>query len=558
MKIKRREILKHTKKYILKAKKEIVFLSVASLIAIPTAFISPYFVKYFIDNILYAGEISAFAVVVAGMFFAYGVRFITDLISLYCSNKILNRFRYYLRRDIWKNFFRMSVGEFEAKQTGDLKMRIYDDVESLGNFINDQVVSYIYNVLIVIVSLVASFYINYKLTLYGLIIIPVVFLTNTFIGRGVKKVNEEIRAVNEGYYTFEHNALQYWKEIKTHNSQASFINRFKEYRKMLAKLGYKQIRYWLYTEVFNELKTNFLTQALIFIIGASLVFTGKMTLGTLVMLSAFFGLAVTSLDEISGKNILLKTNRPYYKRIIEVLNYPVDLSGGKTKKAFAFNDCIEFKNVSFKYPGTRNTVLDNFNLKINKNDKAAVTGQSGIGKSTLIKLILNCYPADEGEITYDQINVNDINKKDLYRNIGVVMQDAYLFNDTIKANLLMANKYAHDEEINTACKAASIYDFIMSLPQGFETMIGERGVKLSGGQKQRLLIAQALLKKPEMIVLDEATSHVDKHSEKKIYRSLTDLNEEITIIAVAHNLSGEMRENRKVILKNNENEKIYE
>ena len=519
-----------------------MILVTANLLAIPTAFISPYVIKIFIDNFLYGIKADVFLKVIFGLISAYAARFVLDLIILACSNKILNRFTYVLRHDIWKKYFKLSHSEFEKKDVGDLKMRLIDDVDNLGNFLNSQIVEYIFNIFLAAFVFVMLIRTSYKLTLTCITIIPVVFMINHFIGKGMRKINEKIRAVNKEYYTFEHNALQFWKEIKAHNAEHGFIKKFKEYREILAKLGYTQIRYWFYNEIFYDIKTNYISKILIFIAGARYIFNWEITMGTLVMISGLFDILFIALDAVNTKRVELKINLPYYQRIFETLDF--DEENDFAKSQIVLDGNIMLKNVSFQYENGVDDVLRNVNLEINKGDYTAIIGKSGCGKTTLIKLMLGLYPVDTGVVRFDGTDVSTISKKSLYSQIGAVMQDSYLFNISIRDNLLLANQYATEEDLNSVCDRVNILDFVLGCPDGFDTIIGEKGIKLSGGQKQRLAIARALLKNPNLIIFDEATSSLDKISEDIINQSINQIAEDTTVIVISHKPSAILKAKR--------------
>lgn len=231
-----------------------------------------------------------------------------------------------------------------------------------------------------------------------------------------------------------------------------------------------------------------------------------------------------------------------------------------TKFNFEINPCqsnliketlqgnIEFNKVTFNYRSSDTEVLKNINLKINPGEKVAVVGRSSSGKTTLIKLMLGLYEPTEGNILIDNKIIKDISPLDLHKNIGVVMQDNFLFNMTIKENLLLAKPSATDDEIKEACKMAYIDEFIETLPQGYMTLIGEKGIKLSGGQKQRLSIAKVMLSAPNIIVFDEATSALDHESEKFIHMVIENISKGRTIIIIAHRLSSILSADKIVVL----------
>jgi ABC-type bacteriocin/lantibiotic exporter with double-glycine peptidase domain len=416
MKIKRVDVLKKTYKFIFNSKGSVILLIISSLLVIPVSLISPYLFSILIDKVMLGRQIDQLKIVVLGLLMVFVIRLILDFINLYCSNRILNKFTYSIRQKIWNKYLHISYNEYEKKDTGDLKMRLFDDVDCLGNFLKDQVVDYITNILLVAVNLIVVMYINYKLALLSLIIIPFVFLINHFIGSGTKKVNEEIRVVNENYYTFEHNTFQFWKEIKAQNVENEFIGKFKNYRTVLAKLGMRWIRFWVYGEIFSDFKANYLTQVFIYILGAFFILSGQLTVGILIAFSQYYAALFTSLDTINQKNVSLKVNTPYYKRIFETLSLEVEDDKEKIKPNLDGN--IQVSDVSFKYEQSVSNVLGDINLKIQKGDYVAVVGKSGCGKTTLIKLLLNMYKPQNGYIKIDDFNVTNILKKHLYKNIG--------------------------------------------------------------------------------------------------------------------------------------------
>ena len=546
---KRLYVLKNIRKYTSTVKGSIVGLILISLMSIPISLISPKFFQILIDDVMREGQEDRFFVVAIGLMGVYMIRLFVDGMSLVLGNRILNKFTYAIRNDVFTKFCRAPFSLIERKNAGELKMRLMDDVDSLGNFIREQVVNYISNFVMLIGTLYLSFRISVNMTLYCIAIVPIVFLINYFIGVGTKKVNEEIRVVNSEYYTSTHNSLQYWREIKVQNSERTFIERFRTYRDILAKLGIRSIRYWAYSEVFNDFKSNYLTKVFVYIVGAFLVMKEEISVGVLIMFSEYFAMLFSALDGLNSKRVALKTNSPYYERIFETFSFPEEATN-KTDIC-NLNDSICIQNLSFSYVSGL-PVLKNLNLEIKKGDYVAIVGKTGCGKSTLVKILMNLYQADSGEITYDGININQISNKSLFNLIGVVMQDSFLFNMSIRENLLLADESATEVELVAACKKANIYDFIMSLPNEFDTVIGERGVELSGGQKQRISIAAALLRKPRVLIFDEATSSLDKPSEDVINDAINGISNDITVIIITHKPATALRAKKVVVMENGE------
>lgn len=540
-------VLKNIKKYTAMVKGSIAGLIVVSLMSIPISLISPKFFQILVDEVMWGRKTESFSIVAIGLLSVYLLRFVCDGVSLYLSNRVLNIFTFNMRKDIFDKYNKVPYSFFEKKEVGELKMRLMDDVDSLGNFIKEQVVNYVSGILVIITTLYMAFRISVTMTLCCLLIIPFIFLINYFIGVGTKKVNEEIRTVNSKYYTSTHNTLQFWREIKAQNSESTFIERFKGYRDILAKLGFKSIRYWAYSEVFNDFKSNYLTKVFVYIIGAFFVMKQEVSVGVLIMFSEYFAMLFTAFDGLNSKRVALRTNAPYYERIFETFSFPEE-DMDKTKVC-DLKTGITIKDLSFSYTQEK-SVLKHLELQINKGDYLAIVGKTGCGKTTLIKLIMGLYEVNEGEILYDGVNIGQISKHSLYNIIGMVMQDNFLFNMTIRENLLLANENATDEEMTDACKRANIYDFIIGLTNGFETEIGERGVKLSGGQKQRISIAAALLRKPKIIIFDEATSSLDKPSEDVINDAINEIAKDMTVIVITHKPATALRAKKIIVMEN--------
>ena len=226
------------------------------------------------------------------------------------------------------------------------------------------------------------------------------------------------------------------------------------------------------------------------------------------------------------------------KRIFSVIDQQVDINDNNHKEKLNLKKAeIEFENVSFKYPTTKERAIKNINFKVKGGTMAAFVGQSGAGKSTIISLIPRFYDSQSGKILIDGQNIYDVNLFSLRKNISLVSQDVILFDDTVRSNILYANPNATEDQIYDACKLAAAEEFIIKLPNGYDTKIGENGVKLSGGQKQRISIARAILKNSPIILLDEATSALDTESEKKVQVAIRKLTENRTTLVIAHRLS---------------------
>ncbi|PWL98743.1 MAG: hypothetical protein DBY04_03595 [Clostridiales bacterium] len=539
-------VLKNIKGYIYHVRWAVIGLIVLNLISIPISLISPKIFQILVDEVMYKRDSQKFWIVVVGMLGAFLIRTIIDGLSLKMNNCIHNSFVFRLRKDVFAKYRGSPFSFIEKKDVGELKMRMIDDVDALGDFVGEQVVNYLYGILLLTFTVITSIAISWRMTVLCILVLPIVFIVDTLIGNGTKQINMEIRSVNSRYYTSTHNSLQFWREIKVQNSEEVFIKRFRGFQEILATLGLKSIRFWAYKEVFNDFKSNYLTKVLVYMIGAFFVAKQEISVGTLIMFSEYFSMLFSSMESVNAKRIALKTNSPYYERVFETFSFPEESKGLVSMKKL--NDCIRFDDVCFSYVNGQ-SVLKHVDLQINKGDYIAIVGKTGCGKTTLAKLLLGLYEKETGTIFFDDEDITNISTENMSDLIGVVMQDNYLFNMSIRENLLIANEDATEKDMIDACRMANIYDFITEQPNGFETVIGERGVKLSGGQKQRLSIAAALLRHPQIIVFDEATSALDKQSEDIINDSINKIFENLTVIVIAHKPATVLRAKKIIVMK---------
>lgn len=460
------------------------------------------------------------------------------------------------REKILHNYLYMPMQEFKRYDAGNLKMRIMDDVDKLGNFIKEQIIDYACGIIMMLALVCLCLLINARMFLCCVGFIPLVLLVDIWIAKGTAKINEKMRVVNGEYYTFEHDSIQFWKEIKMQCAQKRFIEKFKIYRRKLAKLGMVFIRYWLYREIYNDFKANYLNKVLIYIVGAFFVIDGQLSVGNLILFGEYFGILFNEVNQFYNKEVTLKANQPFYRRFYETLQFRPEDEKTKAKPEPLFP--IVFEHVSFHYD-TGPEIFTDLNLAIEEKEWVALTGASGIGKTTLIRLILGVCSPQAGQITYAGRPANQVNKLELMKKIGLVMQDSLLFNTSIRENLLLANEKATDTQLQKACELADIDAFIEQLPDGFDTVIGEKGVKLSGGQRQRVLLARAFLRDPEFFVFDEATSALDGISEQKIHTSIRNMRSVKTILMVAHRPETAMHADRILtVADKNIKEKKYE
>lgn len=419
---------------------------------------------------------------------------------------------------------------------GDLKIRVDDDVNRIPSIITDQIIEYFMSCIFSIIYIIIIFILSWKMALISILLVPMTLIIGQYVGKGQKLINEKLWNNQSCYNSWILDTINNWKEVKALGIERNQVNKFKNFVDEECKYNVRWMLYFTLNVVFRRFKNNFIMNIFLYFIGGILIIQGEQTIGKVLMFMTYYNYLFTNVDKINDYNISLRAMRPSLDRVFSLISSNTN-SENKALKDYSLNGNISFEGIIFSYDSENGSILDNFNLSIRAGEKVALVGNSGIGKTTIIKMLLGLCKPQSGKITIDGYNIEEINPSSLHKNIGVVMQDGILFNLSIKENLLLANPKATDDEIVDACKKAAIYDFIENLPEKYETIIGERGVKLSGGQKQRIAIARVFLSMPNIIVFDEATSSLDKDTENIIYESINLLPKDRTILIITHNIS---------------------
>lgn len=542
-------VLKNLRKYVLMVKGWVIALVCINILSVIIALMPPACFQLFIDNVLCSRETDTFWIVVIGLLGAFILRKICSGISLLAGNHIKNSFSCNLRQDILSRYLHAPYSYISKKEPAELKMTMIDDVELLESFIQDQVASHLSSVLMLAVTLTMCLCVSTSMTLCCLLIIAMVFVLDNFVSVKTRNVNDEMRSKQSKYYSSTYSTLQCWREIKIHNAEKCFVDRFNQYKATLSALGYKSIRCWAMREVLSDFKANYLTKMLVYLLGAVFVVQGELSVGTLILFSQYVSYLFLSIDGINKQNVELLANAPYFERIFEVFTYPEDpgakhlLSSSKLHIKVEDLTCAYDRDVP---------VLQDVNFEVTNNEIVALVGKTGCGKTTLIKILLGLIDSFDGHVIYNGVDIRQINKQSLLAMIGVVMQDPFLFDTSVRENLLMANNEAAEADIIDACKKANIHDEIQTLPQGYDTKLGENASLLSGGQRQRLAIAAALLKKPKLLILDEATSALDNASQDVIWDAIDKLSQDAAVILITHKPALAQRANQIIDLSTDE------
>lgn len=444
-----------------------------------------------------------------------------------------------MRRDLFDKYQRLPFSYFDDHKTGDLLSRLTGDLQNVSELAHHGPENLFLAILMFVGAFVILLNINVTLTLIMFAIIPFIILFTVLTRRSMfdamKNSRKEMSNVNS---TLE-NSITGIRETKAYVAHHHEKCKFDATNTLFAKYRSQSVKWiGIYSSVM-ELLTDVLYLAIIFIGGVFMI-KGKLNAADFTAFLLYINMFINPIHRFVTLFEQLQEGMSGFSRFYEIMVTPDEEDNGKIEIEDIHGD-VEFENVTFSYsPDDGNTdksVITNLSLKLKAGDTVALVGPSGGGKSTICNLIPRFYNAQSGKIRIDGIDVMDITLDSLRRNIGMVSQNVFLFDGTVRDNIAYARPDASDEEIVEAARRANIHDFILTLDNGYDTEVGERGVKLSGGQRQRISIARVFLKNPKLLILDEATSALDNVTEMQIQSSLEELSRGRTVIVVAHRLS---------------------
>lgn len=518
-------------------KKFYLLCFVLSLLGLMLSFVQPIFYKIFIDNVILSKELSKLVYVVIGYLSVFAINTIIGYIKYYSNNRLVNRVTFKIKLSFWNRLFKENFSSYETQSIGDTKMRIDDDINCIKSFFDAQTIGYTINYMTLIFSLLFMIIIKWQLALFSITLIPITFLLDHIISKKEWKMNDKIRENDQEQSSWLHATIQGWREVKALNLQKYEEKRLIKFTHIFSKYYIRSNNYNV-TRIFvlPKIKDEFLMQFSLYFIGGLLIIGGEITIGTLLIFVQYCNMFTNAVRAVSLTDADLQSERAASDRLIsgiEKINIRI------SNKGITPNDSntIDFKDVSFIYPQGERYIFENFNLHITTGERIAITGKSGCGKTTLLKLLTGIIQPTQGRILFSGVDMRDIDLSEMHKRIGFVMQENMLFNVSIRENLLYGKSNVTDDDLREACQKACIYDFIQSLPEKYETIIGEKGIKLSGGQKQRIVLARLFLRQVDIFIFDEATSALDQYSESIIHDVIKNIGQDKTIIIVAHRKS---------------------
>ncbi|HDP2926274.1 TPA: SAV1866 family putative multidrug efflux ABC transporter [Staphylococcus aureus] len=474
------------------------------------------------------------------------IEFIRQYLAQWTSNKIL----YDIRKKLYNHLQALSERFYANNQVGQVISRVINDVEQTKDFILTGLMNIWLDCITIIIALSIMFFLDVKLTLAALFIFPFYILTvYVFFGRLRKLTRERSQALAE-VQGFLHERVQGISVVKSFAIEDNEAKNFDKKNTNFLTRALKHTRWNAYSFAAINTVTD-IGPIIVIGVGAYLAISGSITVGTLAAFVGYLELLFGPLRRLVASFTTLTQSFASMDRVFQLIDEDYDIKNGVGAQPIEIKQGrIDIDYVSFQYNDNEAPILKDINLSIEKGETVAFVGMSGGGKSTLINLIPRFYDVTSGQILIDGHNIKDFLTGSLRNQIGLVQQDNILFSDTVKENILLGRPTATDEEVVEAAKMANAHDFIMNLPQGYDTEVGERGVKLSGGQKQRLSIARIFLNNPPILILDEATSALDLESESIIQEALDVLSKDRTTLIVAHRLSTITHADKIVVIEN--------
>ncbi len=484
--------------------------------------------------------------------FAIIIAFASKGISLYLAKVIMIEVGQEIKKDVQKDMItsliKADTSIIDEKHSGKFVSNLTFDTTLIVNLVSTALLSLFKDSLTLVFLLCVMFYQNWKLSLIAMIMIPLASLAAKSLGKRITKVTTETQIKSEELTKHLMEIFKNHKLIKIFQTENFEINRMDTFLKSFLKKGKKIAIVFVRASPIMEILTGIMIALLIYFSG-KLIINGELEINNFFSFLAAMMLAYQPVRALATLNLSINTGLSAAKRILPIIDTENKIVEKENNIEFKINKGeIKFENCSFKYNKSENLVLDSLNISLAGGKMTALVGYTGAGKSSILNLIPRFYDCDEGDIKIDNQSIYSIKIKDLRKNISLVTQDVTLFDDTIKNNILYANPNATEEELIEVVKKSSVNEFVEKLPEKFDTVIGENGIRLSGGEKQRISIARAMLKKSPIILLDEATSSLDAETESKIQNAMEILTKNKTTLVIAHRLSTILNANKIFVI----------
>ena len=484
------------------------------------------------------------------IFFLFLINSITSFIYTYINNFLQNKIISDIKKITYSKIIGMELENFNNATIGKYISFLEGDTASISSFYVSAINSFLTCVIAIAMSGYFIFKISIRLSLVGIIAIPIMFMINIYFGKTIKKIQEMAREISDRYANNIQESLRGLKEIKGLSIESIVKNRNSQNLDDLYRTNLKKSTISSVGGLTQNL-SGFLMQILIYYWGCVMIGARSLSVGHFTAFNSYINQFISSLQKISNINVSFQTTLVSIDRYEEIISNcrQEELS---RKKYGELNGNIEVKELFFSYEDKKN-VFNGLNINITSNELVAIVGANGSGKTTFMNLLMGFYKPKSGEILFDNLNSLEMDLVTLRENITYVQQYPFLFNDTVKNNLLAVKENATEDELVKVCKDVCLYDTIIKMPKGFDTVIGDGGTKLSGGQRQLLSIARGLLRNTKIFLLDEITSNIDGLTERNIVQTVFRLSQNHTVIMATHRATTIMQMPRIIVICDGKN-----
>lgn len=549
-------VMKRYIQFVKPYKKQIFVTVLIGIVKFSIPLALPLLLKYVVDDIIQGGgtasdKTTSLFTIMAIMFALFlilrpPVEYYRQYFAQWTASKVL----YDIRAKLFDHIQKLSLRFYANTRTGEVISRVINDVEQTKDFVITGLMNIWLDMLTILIVISIMLTLDIKLTLISIVLFPLYGISvKYFYGRLRKLTRERSQALAQvqGHL---HERIQGMPVIRSFaiedHEQANFNEKNSHFLdKAISHTNWNAKTFAVVNTITD------LAPLIVIACAGYFVINGPLTVGTMVAFVGYIDRMYNPVRRLINSSTTLTQSIASMDRVFEFIDEPYELTDKPNAiKAGQIHGEVEFQNVSFQYEKEKENILHDVSLKVNRGETVALVGMSGGGKSTLVSLIPRFYDVTSGRLLIDGTDIRDYEARSLRNQVGMVLQDTFLFSETIRENIAIGKPDASLEEIMKAAKAANAHEFIMSFPEGYETRVGERGVKLSGGQKQRISIARVFLKNPPLLILDEATSALDLESEHYIQEAMDKLAKDRTTFVVAHRLSTITHADKIVVMEN--------